>query len=281
MSAISFNTEKSASRLLALERYAREVGIHPFDFHCSWQPLCSSSLPPALRLKPENCGGLAYIGENYDVLEGGKEFRVLFVGKDYGSGGSDLRERQAKIQTYIGEPNPHYKGIIKVLMEVFQERCERDSWKHLLSRMAQTNATRCAAPRNDQKGKPLMKSNITHPMRTCCWSHFRKEIELLEPTLIWFHDAEARPSFSQVARNEKLPTVVPFKQHQECLMVEWTIFPKPFRSMLAFFHHPAYGHFGRQWTMATDLIAQLRGSGYLPLFESDWKSLEKTEWPSI
>jgi hypothetical protein len=281
MSAISFNKEKSAGRLLALEKYAIEVGISPSEFHCNWQPLCSSSLASDLQLKPENCGGLAHIGENYDVVIDGKELRILFVGKDYGWGRSELKERQTEIQTYSGEPNSHYKGVIKVLMEVFQERCESDSWRHLLWRMAQTNATRCTAPRDDQTGKPLMKSNITHTMRTHCWSHFRKELELLEPTLIWFHDADAQSFFSQVARKEGLPIIVPFEQHQECLLVEWTVFPRPFKSVLAFFHHPAFGHFGRQWTIATDLIARLRESGYLPMFSTDWKSLEKREWPTI
>jgi hypothetical protein len=49
-----------------------------------------------------------------------------------------------------------------------------------------------------------MQSNITKTMRMNCWSHFKKEIEVLEPTLIWFHDAVAKSSFLEAVRKEGL-----------------------------------------------------------------------------
>lgn len=280
MNPIQFNKERTADRLLLLERYAKEARISPSDFHCRWLPDCDASLASDLRLKPENCGGLAHVGEDYDVDVDGQELRILFVGKDYGWGNSELRERQTDIQTYSGEPNPHYRGIIKVLMEVFQERSNRNEWRHLLRRMAQTNATRCTAPRESQKGVPLMKSNITLTMRMNCWAHFKKEIEALEPTLIWFHDADAQFSFLQSIHKEGLSTTELFEL-QECKQVEWTIFPRPFKSALAFFHHPAFHRFGRQWSLAIDVITRLRENGYLPTFNKDWKPLQQEEWPFL
>lgn len=280
MGVISFEKEKTERRLLALEQYAKEAGISPSGFRCHRLKDCDSSLAADLRLTPENCGGLAHVGENYDVVVDGKELRILFVGKDYGWGRSELRERQTEIQNYSGEPNPHYKGIIKVLMEIFQERCDKTSWHHLLRDMSQTNATRCTAPRQSQKGTPFMKSNITHTMRMNCWGHFRKEIEVLEPTLMWFHDADAQSTLLQSIREEGLSPTDLFEL-QECKQVEWTIFPRPFKSVLAFFHHPAFGHFGRQWRFATDVIARLREKGYLPTFNNEWKPLQKEEWPFL
>jgi hypothetical protein len=281
MRDIAFNSDKTESRMLALEQYAREAKISPSHFECRSLQSCSASLAADLQLKKENCGGLAYLGEDYDVSVDGQELRILFVGKDYGRDNSELRERRTEIQTYSGEPNPHYKGVIKVLMEIFQDRCDGKSWRLLLKRMAQTNATRCAAPQKNETGKASMNSNITNTMRTNCWCHFKKEIELLEPTLIWFHDADARDSILGAISKEGLSLALPFEEHQECQQVEWTIFSRPFKSVLAFFHHPAYGHFGRQWETSTDAIARLRKVGYLPTFDKEWKPLQKEEWPTL
>jgi len=232
-------------------------------------------------VKKENCGGLAHLGEDYDVSVDGQELRILFVGKDYGHDNSELRERRTEIQTYSGEPNPHYKGVIKVLMEIFQDRCDGKSWRLLLRRMAQTNATRCTAPRASQTQKMNMQSNITNTMGKNCWSHFRKEIEVLAPTLIWFHDADARYSFIRAIHEDGLSPTLPFEHRQKCQQIEWTIFSRPFKSVLGFFYHPAYGHFGRQWGLATNVITGLRKEGYLPTFDKEGKPLQKEEWPTL
>jgi hypothetical protein len=278
---ITFDAERTKSRLLTLEEYARQVRIEPLKFACASLPLCSASLAGDIQLELENCGGLAHIGENYDVVLDGQELRILFVGKDYGCGNSDLKTRRGIIQTYADPLNPHYKGIIKVLMEVFQDRCEGGTWRTLLRRMAQTNATRCTAPRPSKAQASSMQSNITKTMRMNCWSHLKKEIEVLEPTLIWFHDAVAKSSFLEAVRKEGLFPTVPYERYQQWYQVEWTIFRRPFKSVLAFFHHPAYGHFGRQWELATDVIARLREEGCLPVFAENWSPLKRKEWPVI
>lgn len=226
---------------------------------------------------PDNCGGLAHIGEDYDAATENGELRILFVGYDYGHGHADLRHRQTDIQDYSDNLNPHYKGIVKTLIEIYQEG-GKESWKHLLRRMVQTNATRCAAP----DGNRVMKSNTTHRMRMNCWKHFKKEIEVLEPTIIWFHGAALKSPFLQALREERLSLSVPFAQYAEyCGQIEWTVFEKPFSSFLAFFHHPAYGHFGKQWELAARLVAHLRKQGSLPIFNSEWNGRDRKEWPSI
>lgn len=153
-------------------------------------------------------------------------------------------------------------------MEIFQEGCTGDSWPELLKRMAQANATRCCAPSGH-----LMTTNTNNRMRRNCWAHFRKEIEELEPTLIFFHGAYLKGSFLEALQAEGIRPRQPVDDFEECRLVEWAVFARPFASILAFFHHPARGAFGRQWERTTALIRRLQQEGYLPTFSQGWKSM--------
>jgi hypothetical protein len=59
-----------------------------------------------------------------------------------------------------------------------------------------------------------------------CWRHFSKEIEVLEPALIWLHDADAQSSFQQAVRKDGLLARVLYEQLPECQQVNWAIFPR-------------------------------------------------------
>jgi hypothetical protein len=273
---------KTDVRFTQLKTYCeQEVRIDPRDFHCTHFDACNTSAAEGLEFIP---GGLAHVGEDFDTTLAGKGVRILFVGYDYGNCCDDLETRRASIQGYAGALNPHYRGLIKVMMEIFQVQCasEREDhlWKPLLRKMAQTNETRCCVSTNRS-----MRTNTTRTMQTNCWVHFRKEIEILGPTLIFFHGAALKRRFLESVKEEHAQPsprspIDGYERH--CQVIDWTIFPKKFSSVLLFFNHPAYGHFGRQWeTKVTPLLQSLRERQLLPPGESDWRPRARTDWPKI
>lgn len=270
-------------RFLRLKEYCEDrAEIDPRHFHCQFaETSCQPSLGPGLKLKP---GGLAHVGEEYDLTFDSRELRILFVGYDYGNSADWLESRRDDIQSYGGSLNPHYKGIVKVLLEIFQVRCQSEedvgAWKPLLRRMSQTNATRCCAPRDGR-----MRTNMPAITHTNCWTHFKAEIQILEPTIMFFHGAGLRKSFLQCLSHETHPPMVSplFPElGQHCHVVEWRYFTLPFKTILLFYNHPAYGHFGRQWeSHVLPVLQALREMSLIPSLASSWKPRQRIDWPSI
>ena len=278
-------------RFQSLRQYCEEEAlIDPGEFHCCHEKECMSEVGrKPLRLVE---GGLAHVGEEYDIRFGSKELRLMFVGYDYGRGCAGLVQRRHDIQNLVLPLNPHYSGITKVLIEVFQATCQgvqdEDEWRPLLKRMVQTNATRCCAPKGNE-----MRCNTTAEMRRLCWIHFKKEIEILEPTVIFFHGAELIHSFVTNVQTDKQLCLEPVYSdgltetslsrefHEHCKQITWATFPHAFESVLLFFHHPSYGHFGRQWDSVLLAVKQLRHMGRLPMLNSEWNVRKQKEWPSV
>ncbi|HMD99602.1 MAG TPA: uracil-DNA glycosylase family protein [Terriglobia bacterium] len=224
--------------------------------------------------KPSDCH-LNHQGEDYDGTVNGKPLRILFVGIDTGRGSDAV----GLLRTDRYGLNDHYRGILKVLMEIFQVRAsddeqERLQVRSLLRRCAQTNTVQCCAPSGGRMG-----TNSTDVMRENCWRYLKKEIEILEPTLILFHGARVRDPFTESIGREGL-TPTPIEGLPECETVRWTVFPNPFTSLLAFFHHPARGHFGKQWPRVVYLLGRFR-SQYAASFQDGWTPLGRREWPGI
>ena len=273
---------KTDARFAELKTYCeQEARVDPHDFHCKCFDDCKASIAKGLEFIP---GGLAYIGDEYDTNVGGVETRILFVGYDCGRGCADLDTRRAEIQEYKCPLNPHYRGIVKVMMEISQTMCgseeEKNLWKPLLRKMAQTNAARCCAPRNGWMG-----TNTTAEMQKNCWTHLRKEIEILSPTLILFHGARLKWPFLrnvQSEANQALPQPLLEAYKEHCQVIDWTAFPKRFRSVLLFFSHPARGHFGNQWESKVAPVLQLLVEHkYLPPRDRGWEPRSQEEWPKI
>jgi hypothetical protein len=246
-------------------------------FSCGSYPRCKASAGAETcytEPKPSDCC-LNHQGEDYDGVVNGAFLRILFVGIDTGRG-SDAAN---VLRTDRYGLNAHYRGILKVLMETFQVRAsgdeqERLQSRQLLERCAQTNTVHCCAPSG---GK--MRTNSTDIMRKECWRHLKKEIEILEPTLIFFHGARLRGAFSRLIGREGLTTTP--EGFPECETISWTIFPNSFTSLLAFFHHPARGHFGKQWeARAVPLLGRFR-SQHLGILQDNWRPLGRSEWPKI
>lgn len=154
MTEVVYDENATDKRFKELQIYCKKVArIDPHDFHCGWQTACEREVEnKGLQLLP---GGLAHVGEQYDMRFDEKDLRVMFVGFDFGNDCAGLEKRRQDIQNL--EPlNRHYKGIVKVMMEILQQSCERvdDShlWRPLLKRIAQTNSTRCCAPSGGKRG---------------------------------------------------------------------------------------------------------------------------------
>ncbi len=217
MTTVTFDKSRTQERFKRLAEYVQQARISPESFDCEHERLgeCSATLTMDLRpLQPKNCGGLMHLGEEFDVNVDGTPLRILFVGKDYGTGNSDLTARRDCIRS-LGETdlNWHYKGVVKTLLEIYQ--CRRDDgWQPLLARMAQTNATRCCAPRDNK-----MKCNTNYKTRLNCWPHFRAEIEILEPTVMIFHGADLRSPFNECLKLEGIEVRQPLSGCEHCRLI--------------------------------------------------------------
>lgn len=287
MTITTYGSNGTVQRFAQLQIYYDEVKINPGpEFKCKPNGLCRE----IVDLKPGyvcHRGGLAYVGEQYDVAVDSDELRILFVGKDGGNSEFDLNQRRADIQNYRGSPNPHYSGIVKVLMEVFQERFDgaQSEWRTLLKRMAQTNATRCAISKENGSKKGGMGCNTTNRMRNQCWTHFRTEIDILKPTVMFFHGKDLGPWFLKQAANDGTLSELEGGSERlraHCKQITWTTLPSNFETILLFFNHPGHGHFGKQWeSVAIPVIQELRRIGKLPTFNRNWLPLGRREWPAI
>jgi hypothetical protein len=283
MSEPRYDTNLTKQRFKRLRDYCeKEAHIAPCHFDCSKVDCCQQKVNS--RGLDLVSGGLAHVGEKYDICFDDKSLRILFVGYDYGNCCATLEQRRRSIQCLSGpdlNKSPHYKGIVKVMMEIFQCKCgseaDTGSWRPLLKRMSQTNATRCCAPKEGRMG-----CNTTEGMRTNCWPHFKKEIELLQPTIIVFHGAALKDSFLHNLDSAERRTLCSSELSEHCQHVTWESFPAPFKSFLLFFNHPGHGQFGRQWdTKVLPVLKGLRDDGRLPSPNTDWKPRKRKEWPRI
>ena len=246
-------------RFQQLKQYCVTERLEPGgDFGCTNRDSCKEDRPEGTGFEP---GGLAYIGSEYDAKVNGTDIRVRFVGYDYGNCSATLEARRECIES-LNDLNRHYKGIVKLQMEIFEVECgaiEHETiWQPLLRKMAQTNATRCCAPRDHQ-----MRTHTTTPMRRNCWPHFRKELELLEPTMVIFHGANLKWLVLEKLKEEQIEAKELYPEFDGyCREVNWRCFSRPFTSLLLFFRHPACGWFGRQWNPpVVPLVSKLKASG--------------------
>jgi hypothetical protein len=178
-----------------LRQYYLGNGLEPEAFKCTSRAKCKNSCH--LNTKPNRQfieGGLAYIGSQYDTKVAEGNMRILFVGYDFGNTFASLEQRRTDIEGYRPPLNAHYNGVVKVLMEIFEQNCESgadvQNWRSLLVRMAQTNVVRCCVPENG-----TMQTHATQTMWKNCWPHFREELRILRPTLVVFQGKSLKRFF--------------------------------------------------------------------------------------
>jgi hypothetical protein len=286
-----YDTKATEQRFKDLRRYCeQEAHIDPSKFDCDFVKFCEGEVGSrGLHLVK---GGLAHVGEDYDVRFDGKELRIMFVGYDQGNCCAGLEEYRQSIQCFHSAINPHYKGIIKVMMEVFQQECDSETdkhlWKPLLRRMVQTNATRCCAPREGSNSRRTMACNTTEDMRRKCWPHFKREIEILKPTIMFFHGASLKtPFMDDLKRDGVSCEPLDGELGEHCYLLKWT-WADPFESVVLFFNHPApipignRHNFGSQWDKkVVSVLNKLRTLGMLPTLNSAWVPRQRKDWPKI
>jgi hypothetical protein len=142
--------------------------------------------------------------------------------------------------------------------------------------MAQTNATRCCAPRDGR-----MRCNMNYGSRLSCWPHFRAEIEILEPTLMIFHGSDLRYPFNECLRRERVEARQVLPGVERCQLIRWTNFRRPFESVIVFMNHPAAAPWHRfDWTNGAEIINRLRPI-HLPVFNHQWTPLQREDWPRL
>lgn len=278
----SYKSSRTEERFQQLRVYYQDAAIDPnTEFRCLPKGPCRELevLPSGYQAHK---GGLAHVGEQYDVKFDGGELRLMFVGFDGGNHRFGIDDRRRDIQAYPKRRNQHYDGIVKVLIEVFQEPFdgEESEWRSLLKKMTQTNATRCAISKSG-----AMNTHTTVQMRRCCWIHFRKEIEILQPTVMFFHGKELQSWFlkqvgedGQTSRLDSGSDLLDVHARE----IVWTSLRPNFKTLLLFFSHPSRHHFGKQWDSAVvPVLKELREMRKLPVFQDQWRARGRRDWPAI
>jgi len=150
-------------------------------------------------------GQLNHLGNYYDTFVNGKPFRIIVVGQEYGMPPAkvSIADRTSDILNYglktrfkkvdqIHEPrNPHMRGTTSVLRLLFGKGLGIDfddeflnysdgSSCHIYDAFSLSNYLLCSAVAKGQGKKGLS----TSVMKSNCLEHFRKTLEILEPTII-------------------------------------------------------------------------------------------------
>ena len=144
---------------------------------------------------------MSHVGKHYDLLVDDQELRIVVVGQEYGQAFSqvDLEGRTSMIDGSasegFGRRNPHMRGttsILRLLLgrepgtDVEGERLFGDgaAGAHIFDGFALVNFLLCSAVTNPPDGVRAGKGASSPLMRKNCARHFRRTLEILEPTVI-------------------------------------------------------------------------------------------------
>jgi len=184
------------ARLDSLSAYLRQE-VMADDFICTSYPECKASA---------DCEGLTFykgqlhhVGTHYDLEVDRNPMRIVIVGQEFGHGPScvDLKARHQMILETASAPwrgrdrrNPHMKGTTTLLRLLHKrhpgedeigEKLLLDSGEeiHLFEGFALINYLLCSAVLGNSR-----RGMATYSMTVNCARHFRKAIDILEPTLM-------------------------------------------------------------------------------------------------
>jgi hypothetical protein len=163
----------TARRRHELEKYLGGCVLEGDRFCCSHAVVCKTSARrPGVAFYE---GQLSYVGRHYDVIQGGKQLRVLIVPMEVGMGPAhvSMAERDRQVRMRIGERlverNPHMRGVTLALRLAFglplnddavSEQLQTESGPvHVLDAFAMANLLLCSA------AAPGKKSRATDTMR--------------------------------------------------------------------------------------------------------------------
>ena len=190
---IYFDQQKTIERIVALDSYFKTRVMESNRFTCSNFSACRKS-----HLGTFYQGQLHHIGSYYDAYLNNRPFRIIVVGQEYGHEPSfvSLSARRQMVLNQTGlhktfpQRNPHMRGTTSALRLLFglplsvdhaseylqsnSERC------HLFDAFALVNYLLCSAV---QEGEGR-SGKATETMLKACQRHFRKAVEILEPTVM-------------------------------------------------------------------------------------------------
>ena len=196
-------------RITRLRKYVeRTLLTDEQRFVCEWHRECKSSVP-GYEFRP---GTMSHIGRHYDLYRGDRPLRIMVVGQESGlARGKGAGERNARVSLeeryriihdgsglsrgYYAEGgrkgrNTHMRGVTQALRLAFDlgiggehddEYVDTISGArfHIFDGFALVNRLLCSAGTvgtSTERSSPTMREN--------CGSHFRVQLELLDPTLV-------------------------------------------------------------------------------------------------
>ena len=244
----TYEKQKSEAQILAVEQYLTD-NVLGDNFVCQHYNACKSS-----HVDTFYEGQLHHVGKYYGVSFDGRPLRVVVVGQEYGHPPArvDCQARSqmfkysahdcrfAAGQGYKGR-NPHMKGTTSVLRLIFGIPLGTDHHSeflsiegkrvHIFDVFALVNYLLCSAVRDGSK-----KGLSTPTMRSNCCGHFRKVMNILEPSVIivqgkGFWEKSIRKSFDSVSQVSDFVYKAKLGSHE---------------SFIAAFSHPS-AHFPYNW----------------------------------
>lgn len=217
---IRSDPERTARRVGTLEEYVRRNLLDTERFICRHHEDCRASAPPYFYE-----GQMSHVGKHYDLLVDDQELRIVVVGQEYGQAFSrvDLESRTSMIDGSAREGfqgrNPHMRGttsILRLLLgrepgtDVEGERLFGDgaASAHIFDGFALVNALLCSALDKPPEGDKAGKGASSRLMQENCARHFRRTLEILEPTVIAVEGQEARSWIGDSLDLDAKPTAV-------------------------------------------------------------------------
>lgn len=187
---------RTAGRIRELEAYVRRRLLADGEFICRHFQQCQASRPAFFYE-----GQMSHVGRHYDLTVDGRELRVVVVGQEYGQRSTlvDLKARTAMIngsaEVRFGKRNPHMAGTTSILRLLLGRETGADrhgetlfrnhiQGGHIFDAFALVNYLLCTALSEPPKGMHAGKGDSSQEMRRNCAEHFRKTLEILEPTVI-------------------------------------------------------------------------------------------------
>ena len=194
---IRSNPERTKERIRCLEEYIRK-NLLPGDgsFICEHFTQCRGSRSGL----PFHHGQMSHVGRHYDLEVAGRPMRIVLVGQEYGKTQEcvGLAKRSERIALSAGKGfqgrNRHMGGTSSILRLLLgrepgaDEAGERLLDGHVFDGFALVNYLLCTAlkkPRNREQDACGGGEGHSSPiMRRNCGRHFRRTLEILEPTVI-------------------------------------------------------------------------------------------------
>ena len=193
---IRTDSDRTAARIVRLSEYVEQEVLNSERFCCGSEGDCRASVSPDTgRVKQQRDfyeGQLHHVGSEYDLWLGGYPFRIVVVGMSYGqSGQPTLHKRSEQIRSAFRCPeNPHMRGTRRIVRSLLGLPASgediQNKEENLLAadRFALVNYLLCSAVVSNAKGELDRADKSTAMMRRQCGRHFRKAMEILEPTVI-------------------------------------------------------------------------------------------------